>query len=83
MPISVHSILPKIVHAKLLITAEEKEYFLTRNEFRIVEDNVEANANPHKIFRYMRLELVESYDPNAVFYVINEIQLRGEIDVLY
>jgi hypothetical protein len=65
------------------LTAEEKEYFLTRNEFRIVEDNVEANANPHKIFRYMRLELVESYDPNAVFYVINEIQLRGEIDVLY
>lgn len=65
------------------LTAEERDYFLTRNEFRIMEDNVNPIANPHQSFRYMRLELVESYNPGALFYVINEIQLRGEIDNIY
>jgi len=65
------------------LTAEEKDYFLTRNEFSMIEDNVNPSASPRQSFRYMRLELVESYDLNAVFYVINEIQLKGEIDKFY
>lgn len=65
------------------LTAEERDYFLTRNEFSIMDDNINPIANPHQSFRYMRLELVESYNPSALFYVINEIQLRGEIDNIY
>lgn len=62
------------------LTEEEKDYFLNHNEFDIINDNVNSDANPEKIFRYMRIELIESYDPNAIFYVINEIELKGEIE---
>lgn len=65
------------------LTAEEKDYFLTRNEFRMAEDNIDPSANPDQSFRYMRLEFVESYNPTTLFYVINEIQLKGEIDKFY
>src|SRR5690625_3246694 len=50
------------------LTEEEREYFLNHNEFDIINDNVNSDADPGKTFRYMRIELLESYDPNALFY---------------
>ena len=65
------------------LTPEESHYFINNNNFNILEDNINPSANPTKSFRYMRIELMESYDPSAKFYVINELELKGYISKYY
>ena len=61
------------------ITQEETDYFYNKQEYTIAEDNVNVEATPTAAFRYMRLQLMESYTPTANFYTINEFKLFGEI----
>ncbi len=61
------------------ITQEETDYFYNRQEYTISEDNVNPEASPTESFRYMRLQLMETYTPNETFYTINEFKLFGEV----
>lgn len=61
------------------ITPEELDYFYNKQEYSIVDDNVNPNATPAESFRYMRLQMMESYTPTETFYTINEFKLFGEI----
>lgn len=61
------------------ITQEETDYFYNQQEYTIAEDNVNLEATPTAAFRYMRLQLMESYTPTENFYTINEFKLFGEI----
>lgn len=61
------------------LTAEEIAYFNENQEYSINEDNVNPNASPTTVFRYMRLQLMESYNKNEAFYTINEFQMYGDI----
>lgn len=65
------------------LTAEEIEYFNEKNEFSIAEDNVNPDAQPGSYFRYMRLELLESYDPSINYYTINEMELYGDVKEVF
>lgn len=61
------------------LTDEEKDWFNINQEYLINEDNVNPDAKPTEPFRYMRLQLMESYNANEAFYTINEFQMFGEI----
>ncbi|MFV0591580.1 MAG: DUF5126 domain-containing protein [Draconibacterium sp.] len=61
------------------LTAEEIEYFNYNQEYTISEDNVNPDASPTATFRYMRLQLMESYVQSTTFYTINEFQMFGDI----
>ncbi len=61
------------------ITQEETDYFYNKQEYAISEDNVNPNAKPTESFRYMRLQLMESYTPTETFYTINEFKMFGEV----
>lgn len=61
------------------ITTEETDYFYNKQEYAISEDNVNPVAQPTASFRYMRLQLMESYNPNETFYTINEFKMFGEV----
>lgn len=61
------------------ITQEETDYFYNRQEYAISEDNVNPEATPTASFRYMRLQLMESYTANENFYTINEFKMFGEV----
>lgn len=65
------------------LTPEEIEYFNVNQEYSISEDNVNPTANPTETFRYMRLQLMESYNPNESFYTINEFQMFGDVQQYY
>lgn len=65
------------------LTSDESYYFINNNNFDIVEDNVNPDANPMEFFRYMRIEWTETYDPEAVFVVVNEVELDGYIKKYY
>ena len=65
------------------LTPEEVEYFNQNQEYSISEDNVNPDAHTTEAFRYMRLQLMESYNPNESFYTINELQMFGDIQKFY
>lgn len=60
-------------------TPEETDYFYNRQEYIIAEDNVNPTAIPTESFRYMRLQMMESYTATETFYTINEFKLFGEV----
>ncbi|GEM_PF-1001276 len=61
------------------LTPEEIEYFNENNEFTISEGNVNSNAKPTTAFRYMRVQLMESYNPTIPYYTVNEFEMYGDI----
>ena len=61
------------------LTAEEIEYFNYNQEYTISEGNVNPNAEPTASFRYMRLQLMESYNPLIQYYTINEFEMYGDV----
>lgn len=61
------------------LTQEELDWFNLNQEYLINEDNVNPDAKPTAPFRYMRLQLMESYNKNEAFYTINEFQMFGEV----
>lgn len=61
------------------LTAEEIQWFNENQEYSISEDNVNPNAHPTEPFRYMRIQLMETYNRNEAFYTINEFQMFGNI----
>lgn len=65
------------------LTAEEIEFFNLKQEYSISEDNVNPSAHPTQSFRYMRLQLMETYNRNEAFYTINEFQMFGDIQKYY
>lgn len=65
------------------LTPEEIEYFNLNQEYTISEGNVNPSARPTQTFRYMRLQLMESYNKNEAFYTINEFQMFGDVQEYY
>lgn len=65
------------------LTQEEIEYFNLKQEYSISEDNVNPAANTTATFRYMRLQLMESYVQETTFYTINEFEMYGDIQQYY
>ncbi len=65
------------------LTQEEIDYFNQNHEFTISEGNVNPNAKPTESFRYMRLQLMESYNKNEAFYTINELRMFGDVIEYY
>ena len=65
------------------LTPEEIEYFNFNQEYTISEDNVNPDANTTDAFRYMRLQLMESYNPIIPYYTINEFEMFGDIQKYY
>ncbi|RIJ50423.1 DUF5126 domain-containing protein [Maribellus luteus] len=65
------------------LTAEEIEYFNYNQEYTISEDNVNPEAQTTATFRYMRLQLMESYNPVISYYTINEFEMFGDIQQYY
>jgi hypothetical protein len=61
------------------ITDEERDYFYNKQEFSIVDDNINPEAKPASSFRYMRLQMMEAYTATETFYTINEFKLFGEV----
>lgn len=60
-------------------TQEEMNRFYEGVEFTIRDENLNPEANPTQSFRYMRLELLETYNPLAVNYAMNEFIMYGDI----
>jgi len=65
------------------LTPEEIEYFNFNQEYSIGEGNVNPEGKPEETFRYMRIQLMESYNPNEAFYTINEFQMFGDVKRTY
>lgn len=65
------------------LTPEEIDFFNNNQEYTINEGNVNPNAHPTSPFRYMRLQLMESYNYNEAFYTINEFQMFGDVIEYY
>lgn len=65
------------------LTPEEIEYFNNNQEYTISEDNVNPDAHTTESFRYMRLQLMETYNPNEAFYTINEFEMYGDVIEYY
>lgn len=65
------------------LTPEEIEYFNFNQEYSIAEGNVNPEGQPETTFRYMRIQLMESYNPNEAFYTINEFQMFGDVQRTY
>src|SRR5690606_25858310 len=61
------------------LTDDEIDWFNNNQEYTINEGNVNPDARPTESFRYMRLQLMESYNANEAFYTINEFQMFGEV----
>lgn len=61
------------------LTQEEIDYFNYNQEYTISEDNVNPKAKTTATFRYMRLQLMESYETNAPHYTMNEFEMYGDI----
>lgn len=65
------------------LTPEEIEFFNFNQEYAITEGNINPAGRPDETFRYMRIQLMESYNPNEAFYTINEFQLFGDVQQYY
>lgn len=61
------------------ITQEEMDAFLTQ-QYMVDQDNVNPDAEPLALIRYMRLEYVESYFKASHRYYSNEMELFGDIE---
>ena len=64
-------------------TDEEKEMWNNGIEFNVKDDNRNPEANPDAIIRYIRLEMIESYNNDLPHYVFNEMEFWGEIQNKY
>ncbi len=64
------------------ITPEEWE-FATGMDIDILDDNVNPDADATKNFRYLRIEMMESYGHNEWVYTWNEMFLWGQIKNKY
>lgn len=60
-------------------TPEEIEFFYKGIDFLVSDDNVNPNALPTQPLRYMRLELLEAYEPTSRFIFFNELMMWGDI----
>lgn len=67
----------------LNLTQEEVDWFNLDQEYSVSEDNVNPEARPTTSLRYMRLQLMESYNKNESFYTIEELQMFGDISKYY
>lgn len=65
------------------LTPEETYHHLENNVFEIVEGNVDPDATPTETVRYIRIELLESYDPGEFFYCFNELVMKGYVHHYY
>lgn len=65
------------------LTPEEIEFFNFNQEYSISEGNINPEGRPDETFRYMRIQLMESYNPNEAFYTINEFQMFGDVQQYY
>src|SRR5690606_3183590 len=61
------------------LTPDEIEFFNFNQEYSIAEGNVNPAGRPDEVFRYMRIQLMESYNPNEAFYTFNEFQMFGDV----
>ena len=67
----------------LNLTPEEIDWFNLNQEYSVSEDNVNPEAQPTASLRYMRLQLMETYNKNESFYTIEEFQMFGDISKRY
>lgn len=65
------------------LTQEEIDYFNLNQEFIIGEENVNPDAQPTESFRYMRIQLMESYNPEIPYYTVNEFEMYGDVIEYY
>lgn len=65
------------------LTPEEIDYFNLEQEYTISEGNVNPEAHPTDAFRYMRIQLMESYNPLIEYYTVNEFEMYGDIVEYY
>lgn len=63
------------------LSSEEKDA-ANGMELSILNDNIDPNAKPATTFRYLRIEIIDSYDAHSV-YTWNEIKLFGSIENTY
>lgn len=61
-------------------TNDEKAAWENGCEFDIADDNVNPEANPKSIIRYLRIEMLETYDPLSKVMTMDEIFLWGQIE---
>lgn len=60
-------------------TQEEINLFYQGFEYTINDDNLNPDARPNQSLRYMRIEMLESYDPLSRVYLFNELEMWGDI----
>lgn len=65
------------------LTAEEIDWFNNNQEYSIIDGNVNPEGQPTTSFRYMRLQLMESYNTNEPYYTINEFEMFGVVERSY
>lgn len=65
------------------LTDEEKSINTVGMELDILEDNVSPDADPTKLFRYLRIEMMDSYAQGFAQYTWNEMFLWGQIENKY
>lgn len=64
-------------------TQEEIDWFNNKQEYSIIDDNINPEGNPSASFRYLRLQLMESYNPTEAYYTINEMEMYGVVEKTY
>lgn len=64
-------------------TPEEEEFMANGIDFSISDDNINPNADPTAVFRYLRVEMLDVYGIGFHTYTMNEIQLWGQIQKKY
>lgn len=64
-------------------TDEEVEMWVNGIDFNIKDDNLNPDAKTDATIRYIRIEMVESFDPTLPQYTFNEMEFWGEIENKY
>lgn len=64
-------------------TQEEIDWFNNKQEYSIIDGNINPEGNPASSFRYLRLQLMESYNPSEPYYTINELEMFGVVERTY
>ena len=75
-------VLPDAVNNKVP-TPDEKSAWDSGFELNVTDDNVNPEANPKAKIRYLRIEMMETYDPSHKVITMNEIFLWGQIEKKY
>lgn len=65
------------------LSLDDIEYYSGGQEFSIEGDNVNTKASPMETIRYLRFEMVESYGAHEFNYILNELELYGQIEKKY